>query len=214
MSYQFLDNKYTKWYDQLCERAVGRQLDVYSEKHHIIPRSFGGVDDQSNLVVLTAREHFIAHLLLTRMTTGMDKSRMFLAVRRMCHWSKYNPRDYTISSRMFEHIKHNAIQYFIGLPSVRKGAKHSEESKQKIRDKRALQVFTPEHHAKRALGVVGSTWINNGVINKRVKADKLDGMLQSGWQAGRTQQHITPEFKKKMKMSTTRIWASRKQGAA
>lgn len=214
MSYKFPDNKYTKWYNQLCERAIGRQLDVYSEKHHIIPRSFGGLDEESNLVVLTAREHFIAHLLLTKMTTGKDRSRMFLAVRRMCHWSKYNPRDYTVSSRMFEHIKHNAVQYFVGLPSKKKGTTLSEETKQKIRDKRALQVFTPEHHAKRALGVIGSTWINNGISNKRVKADKLNNMLQSGWQLGRNQQYITPEFKEKMKTNAVRRWAMHKQGVA
>jgi len=212
MSYAFLDNKYTKWYDHLCKRAIGRQLDVYSEKHHIIPRSFGGSDDQSNLVSLTAREHFIAHSLLTKMTAGMDKSRMFLAVRRMCYWSKHNPRDYKISSRTFAHIKHNATQYFVGLPSKRKGTTLSEESKQKIRDKRALQVFTPEQNAKRALGVAGSAWINNGINNKRVKADKLESMLQDGWQLGRTQAYITPEYKEKMKMNATRIWASRKQG--
>lgn len=213
MSYTFLDNKYTKWYTRLCARAVGRQLDVYSEKHHIIPKSFGGLDDESNLVVLTAREHFIAHLLLTRMTSGMDKSRMFLAVRRMCYWSKYNPRDYKISSRTFAHIKHNATQYFVGLPSVRKGATHTEESKQKIRDKRALQVFTPEQNAKRALGVVGTAWINNGTNNKRVKADKLDEMIQGGWMLGRTQHHIAPEFKENMKTNATHMWAQRKQGA-
>ena len=214
MSYQFLDNKYTKWYNQLCKRAVGRQLDVYSEKHHIIPRSFGGLDEESNLVVLTAREHFVAHLLLTRMTTGMDKSRMFLAVRRMCHWSKHNPRDYTISSRTFEHIKHNAIQYFVGLPSKKKGTTISEESKQKIRVKRALQVFTPEQNAKKAQALKGLLWVNDGVSNKKVKGDTLDQMLRNGWQRGRTQQHITPELKEKLKMSTTRMWASRKQGAA
>jgi len=32
--------------------------------HHIIPRSLGGLNDKINLVNLTAREHYIAHLLL------------------------------------------------------------------------------------------------------------------------------------------------------
>ena len=39
-------------------------LDVYGENHHIIPRSFGGNDNPKNLVRLSAREHFIVHLLL------------------------------------------------------------------------------------------------------------------------------------------------------
>ena len=36
----------------------------YCEKHHIIPRSLNGSDDEDNIVNLTAREHYIAHLLL------------------------------------------------------------------------------------------------------------------------------------------------------
>lgn len=44
-------------------RAV---LDGYSECHHIIPKCIGGTDDISNLVHLSAREHFVSHLLLTK----------------------------------------------------------------------------------------------------------------------------------------------------
>lgn len=42
----------------------------YSEKHHIVPKSLGGDDNQSNLVILTPREHFIAHLLLAKIYKG------------------------------------------------------------------------------------------------------------------------------------------------
>lgn len=37
------------------------------ERHHIVPKSMDGTDDEKNIVNLTAREHFIAHLLLHRM---------------------------------------------------------------------------------------------------------------------------------------------------
>ena len=37
------------------------------ERHHIVPKSMDGTDDEGNIVNLTAREHFIAHLLLHRM---------------------------------------------------------------------------------------------------------------------------------------------------
>ena len=36
----------------------------YYEKHHIKPRSLGGNDSEDNLVLLTAREHYLAHYLL------------------------------------------------------------------------------------------------------------------------------------------------------
>lgn len=46
-------------------KTLNRKLG-YSEKHHIVPKCLGGSDDKFNLVVLTAREHFLAHYLLTK----------------------------------------------------------------------------------------------------------------------------------------------------
>jgi hypothetical protein len=37
---------------------------IYYEKHHITPRWLSGTDTKDNLILLTAKEHFIAHLLL------------------------------------------------------------------------------------------------------------------------------------------------------
>jgi hypothetical protein len=62
--------KYQRWYNSIVDRARKRKLDGYSERHHIRPRSLGGDDRPDNLVVLTYREHFLAHWLLTKFTTG------------------------------------------------------------------------------------------------------------------------------------------------
>ncbi|NDB81621.1 MAG: HNH endonuclease [Alphaproteobacteria bacterium] len=40
----------------------------YYENHHIIPACLGGSDDDSNMVLLTAKEHWIAHCLLAKMS--------------------------------------------------------------------------------------------------------------------------------------------------
>lgn len=40
------------------------KLDYYTEKHHIIPRCMNGTNDEDNLVLLTYREHIIAHMFL------------------------------------------------------------------------------------------------------------------------------------------------------
>lgn len=58
---------YYRIYDNLIQRALARTLIGYSERHHIIPKCIGGTDDKENIVVLTAREHFVAHLLLVKM---------------------------------------------------------------------------------------------------------------------------------------------------
>lgn len=80
----FIDNKYSKTYFSLCNKAINRPLpDGYYETHHIIPRSLGGKDTKSNLVALTAREHFIAHILLTKMLEGTLRYKMVRALVRM-----------------------------------------------------------------------------------------------------------------------------------
>lgn len=55
---------YLKIYNNLIENSYYRITFDRTERHHIIPRSFGGSDDLSNIAYLTIKEHFLAHLLL------------------------------------------------------------------------------------------------------------------------------------------------------
>lgn len=56
---------YKKIYNSIIDRARNRDAPLcYCERHHVVPKSHGGGDEPSNLVILTAREHFIAHWLL------------------------------------------------------------------------------------------------------------------------------------------------------
>ena len=100
----FIDNKYTNWYYTIISNAKSRVLDAktYKEKHHIVPKSFGGNNAESNLVNLTAREHFICHLLLIKMTTAEHRRKMVFAAWRLSHPKtlehglKINSRTYAI----------------------------------------------------------------------------------------------------------------------
>lgn len=70
---------YKQIYDDLMLKSTGRKKGegVYYESHHIMPRSMGGSDDISNKALLTGREHFIAHRLLTKIypeNTGLHYS--------------------------------------------------------------------------------------------------------------------------------------------
>jgi DNA-directed RNA polymerase specialized sigma24 family protein len=59
-------------YQRLIAKAKERVcLDGYFERHHILPRALGGTDDSSNLVTLTAKEHFVAHVLLAKIHGGI-----------------------------------------------------------------------------------------------------------------------------------------------
>lgn len=102
----FLDNKYTRVYNIIIEAAKTATYKEYTEKHHIIPRSLGGSDDPSNLVVLSAREHFICHWLLTKMTTGSDKFKMLYALNCMRRHNPHQSRYHTkITARVYAHLK-------------------------------------------------------------------------------------------------------------
>ena len=103
----FNESKYTRWYYQIIDQAQGRPLtnDIYTESHHIIPKSLGGTNKKTNLVLLSGREHFIVHWLLTKMLSGAYQQKMAYACKRMMH-SKNSKQDrYQITSRVYENLK-------------------------------------------------------------------------------------------------------------
>jgi len=104
----FKDSKYTRWYNQLIEQAKVRVLprDVYTEKHHVIPKSLGGDNSIYNLVRLTAREHFVCHWLLTKMIVETkQKYQMWNAFSCMLYRERPGQARYKVSSKIFESIK-------------------------------------------------------------------------------------------------------------
>ena len=96
----YLHNKYTKWYNSIISNAKSRVINGYTEKHHIIPKSFGGSNKKENLVSLTAREHFICHLLLTKMTLGKQQQQMIHSVHFLMTNNKIHSRTYEMVKRM------------------------------------------------------------------------------------------------------------------
>ena len=140
----FLDNKYSKLYYKIIGNAKVRNYNIgYTEKHHIIPKCFGGDNSIDNLVVVTAREHFICHRLLPKMTVGSDKHKMLSAIFRMMHSSQQDR--YVGTSHVYNTVKIEKAkipaQVFSGSGNPFYGEKHSEETKNKIRKARADQVF-------------------------------------------------------------------------
>jgi ribosomal protein S20 len=85
MTADLLENKYSKWYFNFIEDRANRIIPKsnYTEIHHIIPRSLGGTDNKSNLITLTAKEHFFAHLLLSKMFKGVSGIKMSAAANAM-----------------------------------------------------------------------------------------------------------------------------------
>lgn len=68
MSPMFKRNKHTKKYYSIIRSAQRRRYTLaYGERHHIIPKFCGGSNDKSNIVLLTARNHYRCHKLLPLM---------------------------------------------------------------------------------------------------------------------------------------------------
>lgn len=110
---------------------------VYYERHHIIPKCFGGGNDKSNLVLLTAKEHFIAHLLLVEMYEGQDKSRMSFALFQMCRKNSQHQR--LFSARQFEKARQIMSINCRGINSFFFGKTHTVENKKRLSDRMKLK---------------------------------------------------------------------------
>jgi hypothetical protein len=137
-----VEDKYSRCYDRLILRAQNRKLDknTYVEKHHIIPRSFGGDNNNKNLVKLTAKEHYIAHALLWKMKFLPEHhSKMSYALRIMIFGAgtKKQLRNYKCHSRLYQSVRiefsQNHSKNMAGENNPFFGKKHSSEVMEKIK---------------------------------------------------------------------------------
>ena len=143
----FIDNKYKRTYYQLMtsRKSLNRvkSKDEYYEKHHIIPHSLGGDNSDDNLVLLTAKEHFIAHLLLTKFTKNLFKYKMLCAYTLM-----KGKQDITRNSKMYERLKQEYRKSMTGANNPMFGNTHSNKTKAKISAAHKNKPKSAEHIAK------------------------------------------------------------------
>ena len=93
----YLQNKYTRCYYNIIQRAKIRILKPPYERHHIIPRSLGGNNFKENIVKLTSHEHFVCHLLLTKMIEGKNKEKMVYAAWAMANQENQNQQRHKVT---------------------------------------------------------------------------------------------------------------------
>jgi len=95
---------YQKCHDALVD--IGRQRGTRQrpgfELHHVIPSCMGGSDDESNKALLTYREHFVLHRILTKLHPS--HSGLHCAVWRMMNDGKHEK-----SGRVYEKARQNFI---------------------------------------------------------------------------------------------------------
>ena len=140
---------YKKLYGELIHKAKERDMvDGYTEIHHIIPKSEGGSNDKDNLVVLTGREHFIAHKILW-METPTNYSRAatyhMMSNHRGIKWGA----TYEEVRKVFTGEKHPLRQVHNRIRQLESvmGIPKSDEHRKKISEALKGKVRTEEHIA-------------------------------------------------------------------
>ena len=104
----FRKNKYYYTYVRLAEKICGENRTYDSltcEMHHVLPLSFGGV----YCMPYTFREHYIAHVLLLKFTSGKNKMKMSFALHTFFHFDKNRKLGINQQSKIYAMHK----KYFI-----------------------------------------------------------------------------------------------------
>ena len=115
------------------------KAECYTETHHILPKSMDGSNDVDNLVVLTGKEHFICHYLLTKIYPEVDS--MVRAFQIMCNRTKgKTANDYCVQRERFAKISRNRVV--------------SEETRAKMRIIGKRQAQDPEYLKRVSEGVL------------------------------------------------------------
>ena len=126
---------YRKIHNSIIEKAINeerkRNVGVYYEAHHILPRSLGGTNKKSNMVLLTAREHYIIHKCLPLIYIKEDNVDAYHKMNHALHRFLYskNSEGYKISSRDYGKIKE---AHAVSISKALTGITRSPENRENI----------------------------------------------------------------------------------
>ena len=126
----YLTNKYTAWYNRIIARAQSREIpECYTEKHHISPRSLGGDRSIAIVAILTAKEHFVCHLLLTKMVEGNARYKMVKALTMIMGIKNIGEGRHIANSRWFEYARESNRRNIASFWTAERRLQHSETLK-------------------------------------------------------------------------------------
>lgn len=192
----FVRNKYYTWYASIIARALSENrihhnrsgVNQYVEKHHIIPRSLGGKNTKDNLVLLTGKEHYVVHHLLTKFTIGTSRVKMLNAFVKMAFSRSPNQKRYTPNS--FESARRAAaLKNSISL----KGKPKSEEWKAMM-SKKARGRKMSDEFKMRCVERNKEMWQRGSFANKMPHSEETKQKIRDA----RANQIITEETKTKI----------------
>lgn len=120
----------------------------YYERHHIIPKSIGGTDDEENLIDLYAKEHFEAHRLLA--SENPDNDKLVYAWTCMAFVENNGQKRYRITAAEYEEAKIalSRIQSvnMVGVNNPFYGKKHTQDTREKLRKANKMRGYVGENN--------------------------------------------------------------------
>ena len=195
-------------------RAFGRELDGYSERHHVVPRSLGGSNAKSNIVRLTYREHFLAHWLLTKFTTGREQIKMLHALHRMGN-AESDDKELIVAG--WQYAVARKAQRDAVLGCIRSQETRAKMSASNIAAPRGIAIDGRSPRSADECARISQrnrerVWSAESLAKARVsQLGKKDSpqtiATKSKAQTGRTH---PSETKSKMSASATKLWADRR----
>jgi len=188
---------YQKVYYELILKAKQRQeAEGYYEKHHIIPRCLKGTDNPDNLVKLTAKEHFLAHLLLVEIHPTNQKLKY--ALWMMASMMTENQQRYRVSARTYQRIKES-----LNTKSEEHKNKISESLKRAYREgkrtSKAGKKMPPEFGKKISQAKKGMVGTNLGKPMSEQQKKKISEKLKGHKVSEETREKISQSLKNKKK---------------
>lgn len=206
----FINNKYTKWYYQIINSAKQNPHCGYTEKHHIIPKSLGGDNSKENLVRLSARQHYICHVLLVKMTEARYKSKMGYALLWFRSKGNSSSRDHIFNSWTYVLLKGNlrtsedftdewrkkismrAKERFSNPENnIMFNKKHSIESKIKMSENSKGNIAWNKGKPRTSIekenirnALIGKRWVNNQGQRKYLSPLEAEQHILNGWTYG------------------------------
>jgi hypothetical protein len=168
---------YLKIYCNLIRKAENRTLpEGYTEKHHTFPKSIFGKNNR--IVVLTAREHYIAHALLEKIYIqryGLKDKKTI----KMTYAHIMMKNNGYFNSYLYESVKIRMSKSNRGKNNPFFGKKHSDETKEKLRIARTGKKLSPEMVEKIRIKNIGEK--NHFYGKKHSKEAKIKmGELKKG----------------------------------
>jgi hypothetical protein len=191
---------YQKIYNNLINREITRT--GYVEKHHILPRCLGGLDNKENLIKLYPEEHYLAHLLLCKIYPGNQKllyAAMNMTTGSMINNGKRNNKAYGWLRRQYSESMSGDSNPARRNPNLQKeaakkriGQTRTEETKARMSAAQKGRLLTEDHKVKLSIAATNRPPISEGTRQKLKQRTPNKGML------GRT---MSAETKAKMSAS-------------